>query len=253
MPMSTGYRRTCLSISYHMPCSGGDCITWSFVLLPMPSLSCFPRLLLSPLPPSSDLSFSSGPLLFLSMYSFSLLLITFPWPLFSLPRIAHFFFLSSPTFLVPALCQPQAGSPVRAGRVGGCLLEGLLGTPPRAESWSSHAPLTAQQPWRDRAPSTLKSQQPNSDKTPLCAWELTYFFRFIISLKYILQWWQKAHFSCKHPPFLPNFTALLQSMGVQSSNGMTVLLILTWRGTWVFLPHTVLRYGWTSKMLKPED
>lgn len=93
--MSTGYRRTCLSISYHMPCSGGDRITWSFVLLPMPSLPCFPRLLLSPLPPSSDLSFSSAPLLFLSMCSFSLLLITFPWPLFSLPHIARFFFLSS--------------------------------------------------------------------------------------------------------------------------------------------------------------
>lgn len=105
--MSTGYRRTCLSISYHMPCSGGDCVTWSFVLLPMPSLSCFPRLLLSPLPPSSDLSFSSGPLLFLSMYSFSLLWITFLWPLFSLPRIAYFFFLS----LCPLCASLRQGPP----------------------------------------------------------------------------------------------------------------------------------------------
>lgn len=57
----------------------------------------------------------------------------------------------------------------------------------------SRAPITTQQPRLDRLSSTLGSQQPKSNKSPWHFWELTYFFRFIISLKCILQR-QKAHF-----------------------------------------------------------
>lgn len=60
---------------------------------------------------------------FLSMYSFSLLWITFLCPSFSLPLIAHFSlpFLPSPAFLMPALCQCLAGCPVsQSGWVAVC-------------------------------------------------------------------------------------------------------------------------------------
>lgn len=189
----------------------------SLVLLPMPSMYCFPWLH-SPFLPSLDISFS------LSFSSAPFLCLT-----------------SSPASLVSVLCQPQEGRPMSSGKVGLCLPEALQPSP-RAKSWHSHNPLIPQPLQLDRGYSLLKSQQPGSDKFPPHSWEITSFFGLIICLKYIFQWCQEMHFGCKQPNLLP---ALLQKMVVQSFNWMTILLILTWKGAWVFLPHTVFGCGWT--------
>lgn len=162
------------------------------------------------------------------------------------------FFLFRSIFLLPFFsCLPGVSFvpapervPMSLGKVGPCLL-GASQPSTGAKGWHSHSPLIPQQPQLDRGSSTLQSQQPDSDKFPLHSWEMISFFGLIICLKYIFQWCQETHFGCKQPPFLPNLPALLQNMGVQSFNWMTILLLLTWKGAWVFLPHTVFRYGWT--------